>query len=105
MQIDFSDRVSQSDLIYMMHDVRVGGAVFDVISGFLSGREQRVVVEGIRSENIRVVSSVPHGSVLGPLLFLLCTSDLPITLENTLAVYADDSTLLAEVPEPQNMSL
>ena len=38
--------------------------------------------------------------MLGPLLFLLYTSDLPIALENMLVGYADDSTLLAEVPEP-----
>ena len=38
--------------------------------------------------------------MLGPLLFSLCTSDLPITLENTLLGCAYDSALLAEVPEP-----
>ena len=82
--------------------MEVSGAVFDIIAGFLSDRVQRVVVDGIRSENVRVVSGVPQGCVLGPLLFLLYTSDLPITLENMLVGYADDSTLLAEVPEPGN---
>ena len=61
---------------------------------------QRVVVYGICSENVRVVSGVLQGSVLGPLLFLLYTSDLPIILENSFVSYADDSYLLAEVPEP-----
>ena len=37
-------------------------------------------------------------ALLGSLLILLCTSDLPIILENTHVGYADDSTLLAEVP-------
>ena len=74
--------------------------VFDVTTGFISDRLQRVVVDCIRSENVSVVSGFPQGSVLGPLLFLLYTSDLQITLENMLAGYADVSTLLAEVPEP-----
>ena len=58
------------------------------------------MVDGIHNENIRVVAGGLQGSVLGPLLYLLYTSDLPITLENSLVGYADDSTLLAEVPEP-----
>ena len=37
---------------------------------------------------------------MSPLLFLHCTSDLLIILENTVVGNADDSTLLAEVPEP-----
>ena len=103
MQIDFSAafyRISHSGLLYKLRDVKVGGAVFKVIAGFLSDRVQRVVVDGIRSEKVMVVSSVPQGNVLGPLLFLLYTSDLPITLVNTLVTYADDSTVFAEVSEP-----
>ena len=83
-----------------MRDDGVRGAVFDIIPGFLSGRVQKVVGDGIRSEYVRVVSGVPEGNVLGPLLFLLYISDLPIILENALVGYADDCTLLAEVPEP-----
>ena len=60
---------------------------------------QRVVVDGIRSENVRVVSGFPQCSVLGPLLFLLYTSDLPIILEHTLVGCDEDSTLLAEISE------
>ena len=81
MQVDFSaafDCISHSGLLYKLRYVGVGGAVFDVIASFLSCRVQRVVFDGIRSENVNVVS------VLGPLLFLLHTSDLPITLDNTL---------------------
>ena len=53
MQIDFSaafDRVSRSALPYKLRDVGVGGAVFNVIAGFLNGRVQRVVVYGVFAE-------------------------------------------------------
>ena len=43
---------------------------------------------------------MPHGSVLGSLLFILFTSELFSILENKLISYADDSTLMAVVPSP-----
>ena len=103
-QINFSvafDRVRHSGFQFKLRDVGVG-VVFNVIAGLLSGRVQRAVVGGIHRENVRVISGVSHGSELGPLLFLLYTSDLPIILENTLGGYADDSTLLTELPEISN---
>ena len=67
---------------------------------FLSNRPQQVMVNGCRSKLVNVVSGVPQGSVLGPLLFLLHTSELFSFLEIELIGYADDSTLMAVVPSP-----
>ena len=53
---------------------------------------------------VNVVSGVPKGSVLGPLLFLLYTSELFSILDNKLIDYADDSTLMAVV-HPQASEL
>ena len=41
-----------------------------------------------------------RGSVLGPLLFILYTSEMFELVENRLFAYADDSTLLAVVRKP-----
>ena len=58
------------------------------------------MVDGCRSKLVNVVSGVPQGSVVGPLLFLPYTSELFSILENKLIGYADDSSLIAVVPSP-----
>ena len=58
------------------------------------------MVDGCRSKLVNVVSGVPQSSVLGPLLFLLYTSEFFSILENKLIGYADDRTLMAVVPSP-----
>ena len=67
------------------------------LTQYLSNRSQYVLVDRCL---VNVVSGVPQGSVLGPLFFLLYTSELFSILENKLIGYADDSTLMAVVPSP-----
>ena len=78
----------------------VGGFVLSLLTQVISNRSRHILVAGWRSKLVNVVSGVSHGSVLGPLLFLLYTSELFSILENKLISYADDSTLMAVVPSP-----
>ena len=72
--------------------------MLSILTQFLLNRSQQVMVDGCQSKLVNVVSGVPHGSVLGQLLFLLYTSELLPILGNKLIGYADDSTLIAVVP-------
>ena len=101
MQVDFSaafDRVNHLGILYKLCSVAIGGSVLSILTQFLSNRPQQVMVDGCRSKLVNVVSGVPQGSVLGPLLFILYTSELFSILENKMVGYADDSTLMAVVP-------
>ena len=69
-----------------------------ILTKFLSNRSHQVIVDGYKSKLVNVVSGVKQGSNLGPLLFLLYTSELFFIMENKLIGYADDSTLIAVEP-------
>ena len=106
-QFDFSpafDRVRHSGLVYKLISVRVGGSVLSICTEFLTDRRQRVVVNGAVSEWIPIISDVPQGSVVGPLLFILFSSKMFQLVENRLFSYADYSTLLAVVRKPADRS-
>ena len=99
MQIDFSaafDMVKYQGMLYRLCSVGIGGSVLSILTQFLSNRSQHVIVDGSRSQLVDVVLEVPQSSVLGPLLLILCTSELFSILENKLIGYADDSTLMAD---------
>ena len=94
------DRVSHCGFLFQLRSIGVGGSVLHICREFLSNHRQIVVVDGATSEWIPLVSGVPQGSVLGPLLFIPCNSEMFDLVENRLYAYADDSTLLAVVCKP-----
>ena len=74
-------------LLFKSIFIGVGGSVLSICTEFLSDRRQRVVVDGAASEWMPVISGVPQGSVLGPLLFILYTSKMFELVENRLFAY------------------
>lgn len=66
-----------------------------ILKSYLTGRYFRVKQEGVYSNIKEAKAGVPQGSVLGPYLFVLFTSDLPQTNNTTTATFADDTAILA----------
>jgi len=98
--LDFAkafDTVPHQRLLLKLKSFGINENIVSWIAAFLSGRQQRVVVDGAFSTWVDVTSGVPQGSVLGPLLFLIFINDLPRALSCSLKLFADDSAMYSEV--------
>ena len=63
------------------------------MDSFLCFRQQRVVVNGIKSDWAPVLSGVPQGTVLGPVLFSLYINDITTDIDSEIRLFADDCLL------------
>ena len=61
------------------------------------GRTQKVSVNGSLSSSKPVLSGIPQGSVLGPLLFVIYINDLPDKLCSSSLMFADDTKVFREI--------
>ena len=91
------DKVWHNGLCSKLKSKGVSGKLLTWIASYLSNRSIKVVLSGQSSTTISINASVPQGSILGPLLFSVFIDDLGDECENTLYLYADDSTLFCEI--------
>ena len=75
----------------------IGCSTLNWINAFLCFRKQRVVVNGVMSDWAPVVSGVPQGTVLGPLLFSLYINDISADIESEIRHFADDCVCYREI--------
>ena len=87
------DSVPHKRLIHKLSTYGFGETFTKWITDFLIGRTQTVSIRGKFSQPAVVLSGVPQGSVLGPLLFILYVNEIPEVIQGTAKLFADDTKI------------
>ena len=91
------DSVPHKRLLRKLQAYGVEGRLLRWIESFLTNRCQRVVLNGVKSSWASVLSGVPQGSVLGPLLFVMFVNDMPDVVQSSILIFADDTKIYRPV--------
>ncbi len=91
-----------------LQQLNVSPFILRWICSYLTTRQQKVVIEGEETETTPVISGVPQGSVLGPLLFLIYIDDVarvPLSEGTSLVLYADDMLLYRRIDSTEDFTV
>lgn len=91
------DRVPHKRLIRKINRLKLDEKTSQWINEFLCGRTQSVRINDNLSDSCSVISGVPQGSVLGPLLFLIYINDIANNISSTIRLFADDCVIYRQI--------
>ena len=98
--LDFSkafDTVPHRRLMGKLESYGIEGDIYNWINAFLHNRTQEVVVNGSTSAAAPVISGIPQGTVLGPVLFVIYINDLLDNISSGGLMFADDKRYTAKL--------
>ena len=96
------DTVPHQRLLKQVEGFEIKDKALAWITAFLDVRRQKVSVHGEQSNCCSVLSGIPKGSVLRPILFTMFISDVPGIMNNLTSLFADDTKLYATPTDDNN---
>ena len=96
------DTVPHQRLLRKLEAYGITGNILKWIEAFLVGRSQEVVVNGVKSKLSPVLSGIPQGSVLGPLLFVVYINDILDDIKSNGLMFADDTKLFRAITSKED---
>lgn len=93
------DKVWHEGLQYKLKQ-KLPNTYYNILKSYLTDRYFQVKFQEEQTELYPIKSGVPQGSVLGPILYLLYTADLPSTVNTTTATFADDTAIMTIHQDP-----
>ena len=87
------DTVPHERLLFKLYCYGLRDPLLGWVKSFLTGRSQRVCVNGYFSEWHTITSGIPQGSILGPLLFVIYINDMPSLTNSLTYLFADDTKI------------
>lgn len=94
------DSLDHKILFNKLNHYGIRGNALEWFKSYLSQRRQFVSISNVNSHYREVTCGVPQGSILGPLLFIICVNDLHRASSNLLVIsYADDTNIFYWNPD------
>lgn len=103
------DSVDHELLLFKLEKYGIRGTSFNLLKSYLRGRKQNVIeydeAGNLITSNTEIVRrGVPQGSILGPLLYIIYTNELPnIVIHNSIQ-FADDTSIILTLDQNINMN-
>jgi len=98
------DKVWHNGLLKKLIDLKIPNYILNYLKDFLNNRFFRINIDGYLGEACKITCSVPQGSVLGPLLFLVYINDIPLTDSKSISyssLFADDLVTIFMFNKPE----
>ena len=95
------DSVPHNELLFKLKSMGISGNLWLWFESYLFNHQQCVKINNKYSHLLPVLSGIPQGSILGPLLFLIYVNDIPDYISNSvLYLFADDTKCLKTISDP-----